>query len=114
MRALGVASSANLATGSLSETDAEHTEEVSVSGLGLNESLDGCVPLLDDGAQLVAGDVHTIEVCVAIEALNFFDLYLHLSPSILVAVSVQISQRYLKHTAFQAISRVFYLIPKLK
>ncbi len=114
MRALSVASSTNLAAGSLGETDAEHTEEVSISSLGLNESLDSGVPFLDDCAQFVAGDVHAIEVCETIEALDFFDLDLHLSPSILVAVSVQISQRYFKHTAFQAISGNLYLIRKLK
>jgi len=104
LRSLGVASGANLAAGSLGETDAEHTEEVAVEGLGLNEGLNGGVPLLDNGAELVASDVHTIEVSVAVEALDLLDLDLHLSPSLFVAVSVQISQRYLKHTPFQAVS----------
>ena len=107
--ALGVASGANLTAGSLGETDAEHTEEVSVEGLGLNEGLNGGVPLLDDGAELVTGDVHTVEVSVAVEALDFLDLDLHLSPSLFVAVSVQISQRNLKHTTFQAVSSDLYL-----
>ena len=98
-----------MTAGSLGETNAEHTEEVSVSGLGLNESLNGGVPLLDNCAELVASDVHAIEVSVAVEALDFFDLDLHLSPGILVAVSVQISQRYLKHTAFQTVGRVLYI-----
>ena len=92
-----------MSAGSLGETDAEHTEEVAVSGLGLHEGLDGGVPLLDNGALLIAGNVHTVEVGVAIEALNFLDLDLHLSPGLFVAVSVQISQRYLKHTALQGV-----------
>lgn len=104
LRALGVAGGANLSAGSLGETDAEHTEEVAVSGLGLHEGLDGCVPLLDNGAELIAGDVHTVEVGIAVEALNFFDLDLHLSPGLFVAVSVQISQRYLKHTTLEGVS----------
>ena len=103
LRSLGVAGSANLSAGSLGEPNAEHTEEVAVSSLGLNESLDGSVPLLDDGALLIASDVHSIEVGVAIEALDFFDLDLHLSPSLFVAVSVQIRQRYLKHTALEGV-----------
>ncbi len=98
LRSLGIAGGANLAAGSLGETDAEHAEEIAVEGLGLNEGLNGGVPLLDDGAELVAGDVHTVEVGVAVEALNFFDLDLHLSPGLFVAVSVLISQRYLKYT----------------
>ena len=96
--------------GSLGEADAEHTEEVSVEGLGLNEGLDGGVPLLDDGAKLVTGDVHTVEVGVAVEALDFLDLDLHLSPCLFVAVSVQISEGNLKHTAFQAVSGDLYII----
>lgn len=98
LRGLGVASSSDLSACSFCESNGEHSEEVSVSGLGLNESLNGGVPLLDDGAELVSGDIHAVEVSVAIEALNFFDLDLHLSPGQLVAISVQISQRYFEHT----------------
>ena len=104
LRALGVAGSADLSAGSLGEANAEHTEEVAVSGLGLHEGLDGGVPLLDDGAELVAGDVHTVEVSVAVEALDFLDLDLHLSPGLFVAVSVQISERNLKHTTLEGVS----------
>ena len=101
---LGVASGSDLSACSFCESNGEHSEEVSVSSLGLNESLDSGVPLLDNGAELVSGDVHSVEVSVAIKALNFFNLHLHLSPGQLVAVSVQISQRYFEHTTFQAVS----------
>ena len=107
--ALGVACSADLAIGSLGEANAEHAEEISVEGLGLDEGLNGCVPLLDDGAKLVTGDVHSVEVGVAVEALDFLDLNLHLSPGIFIAVSVQISKGNLKHTAFQAVSSDLYI-----
>jgi len=110
LRALSVAGGADLAVGSLGETNAEHTEEISINGLGLNEGLDGGVPLLNDGAKLIAGDVHTVEVGVAVEALYFFDLDLHLSPCLFIAVSVQISKGNLKHTAFQAVSSDLYII----
>ena len=103
LRSLSIAGCAHLSAGSLGEADAEHTEQVSVSCLGLNESLNGGVPLLDDGAELIASDVHSVEVSVAVEALDFLDLDLHLSPSLFVAVSVQISQRYLKHTALKRV-----------
>jgi hypothetical protein len=105
-----VASGADLSAGSLGEANAEHAEEVPVDGLALDEGLNGGVPLLDDGAQLVASDVHAVEVGVAVEALDFLDLHLHLSPSLFVAISVQISQRYLKHTPFQAVSSDLYSI----
>ena len=101
---LGVASSADLAVGSLCETNAEHAEEVAVEGLCLNKGLNGSVPLLDNGAKLITSYIHAVEVGIAVEALDLLDLNLHLSPSLFVAVSVQISQRYLKHTSFQAVS----------
>ena len=104
LRPLSVAGGADLSAGSLGEANAEHTEEVAVSGLGLHEGLDGGVPLLDNGAELIAGNVHTVEVGIAVEALNFLDLDLHLSPGLFVAVSVQISQRYLKHTTLEGVS----------
>ncbi len=110
LRVLGVAGGLDLAGGSAGEADAEESEEVAVSGLGLHESLDEGVPLLDEGAELVLGDVHSVEVGVAVVALHFFHLHLHLSPGLGAACSVQISQRYFKHSALQAISGVLYFI----
>ena len=81
LRTFGVASSSDLSAGSFCESDAEHSEQVSVNSLGLDEGLNGGVPFLDDGAQLVSCDVHSVEVGVAVESLDFFDLQLHLSPS---------------------------------
>ena len=104
LRALGVACGADLSACSLGESNAEHTEEIAVSSLGLHEGLNSGVPLLHNGAELVTGDVHAVEVGVAVEALNFFDLDLHLSPGLFVALSVQISQRYLKHTTLEGVS----------
>jgi hypothetical protein len=43
------------------------------------------VPLLHKLAKLVPGDVHAIEVGIAIVALHFFNLYLYLSPVLVVA-----------------------------
>lgn len=94
--------------GSLGETNAEHSEEIAVSGLGLNERLDGSVPFLDDGAELVSGNVHTVEVSVAVETFNFFNLDLHLSPGLFVAISVKISERDLKDTALQTVRSDLY------
>jgi len=57
------------------ETDGEHTDLVAVVGLGLGEGLDGRVPLLDERAKLVAGDVEAVEVGVAVVAFNFLALH---------------------------------------
>lgn len=108
LRALGVAGSSDLLSGSLGEADGEHSEEVSVSSLGLDEGLNGGVPFLDNGAQLVSGDVHSVEVGVAVKSLNFFDLHLHFSPGLFIALSVQIGQRYFEHTTLQAVSSDLY------
>jgi len=104
LRSLGVAGGAHLSACSLGEANAEHTEKIAVSSLGLDKGLNGGVPFLDDSAKLVTSDVHSVEVGVAIEALDFLDLNLHLSPSLFVAFSVQISQRYLKHTVLKRVS----------
>jgi len=103
---LGVAGSSHLLGGSLSETNTEKSEEVAINGLGLHEGFDEGVPLLDEGAELVLGNVHTVEVSEAIVALNFFNLDLDLSPGLSTAVSVQISQRYFEYSALQTVSGV--------
>lgn len=66
------------------------------------------MPFLDNGAELVSGDVHTVEVGEAVESFDFLNLDLHLSPSLFVAISVQISKRNLKHTTFQAVGGDLY------
>ena len=94
----------------LSETNSEHSNEVSILSLSLSESLDESVPFLDKGAELVSGDVHTIEVSVAIEVLDLLNLKLHLSPGellLFIWITVQIGQRYLENTTSQAISGDF-------
>lgn len=74
----------------------------------MDKGLNGGVPLLHDCAELVSGDVHAVEVRVAIESFNFFDLELHPSPGEIIAISVQISQRYFEDTAFQTVSSDLY------
>jgi len=65
------------------------------------------VPLLDEGAQLVSGDVHAVEVGVALEAFHLFALQLHLSPALLVRVLVEVTERDLENTTAERISRNF-------
>lgn len=89
--ALGIAGCSDLSGSSLSEADAEHSEEITIAGLGLHESFNKCVPLLDEGAELVSGDIHSVEVGIAIISFNFFNLHLHLSPGLISLISVQIS-----------------------
>jgi hypothetical protein len=62
------------------------------------------VPLLHKLAKLVAGDVHAIEVGIAIVALHFFNLNLYFSPVLVVALVLEVSQRYFEDSSFQTIS----------
>lgn len=103
--ALGVASSLNLVLVASGEGNGESSNEVAVGGLGLNEGLDDGVPLLDEGGKLVAGDVHTLEVGEAVEAFDFLDLDLDLSPGGLVSVVVELTERNGEDTAAEGVSR---------
>jgi hypothetical protein len=102
---LGVASSLDLALVAAGESDGEHTDEVAVEGLGLNEGLNQGVPLLNEGAKLVTGDVHAVEVGVAVKALDFLDLELDLSPCELVSVVVQLTERNGEDTTAEGVGR---------
>ena len=80
---------------------------VAIAGLGLSEGLDESVPLLDEGAHLVAGDVHTVVVRVAVVALHFLALNAHLSPGLVVGVLVKVAEGDLEDTATEGVSGDF-------
>lgn len=102
---LGIAGGLDLSLVASCECDAEHSDEIAVLSLGLNEGLDGGVPLLDESAELVSGDIDSIEVRVQVESLDFFALNANLSPGELVGITVQIGKRNLENTASQTIRR---------
>jgi len=107
LRVLGVASGLNLSLVTSGESDAEHADVVAVSGLGLREGLDRGVPLLDESAELVSGDVHTVEVGVAVVALDFFALDANLSPGLLVSVLVKVTERDLENATTEGVGGDF-------
>jgi len=86
LRVLCVASSLHLFVLTASERNAEQTDEVTIVGLCLHKGLNQRVPLLDEGAKLVAGDADTSEVGVAVESLDFLNLQFDDSPGELVLV----------------------------
>lgn len=88
---LGIAGGSDLSLSSPSEADAEHPEEVSIRSLGLHKSFNKSVPFLHEGAKLISGDVHSVEVSKAVISLDFFNLDLHFSPGVVLLISVQIS-----------------------
>lgn len=109
LRSFGVASCLDLGLVALGERDGEHSEHVTIGGLRLDEGLDERVPLLDQRARLVAGNVHTVEVGVAVVAFDFFALDLHLSPGVFVSLAVQISKRDLENATLEGVSGNFYV-----
>ena len=62
------------------------------------------MPLLDKGAELISGDVHTVEVSVAIVAFNFFALDTDLSPGLLVSVLVEVTERDVEDASTEGVS----------
>jgi len=100
------AASFNLSLSSFSERNAEHSEDVTIDGLGLHKCLNKGVPLFDHGACLVSGDVHSIEVGVAVESLNFIALELERSPGLVVGLVVAISEGDSEDSVSQAVSGV--------
>jgi len=72
----GVADGVGLLGG---EGDAEHADHVAVEGLDVDMSLDERLPLLDEGAKAVVGDVHAVEGSEAATAVNFVTAETHLA-----------------------------------
>ena len=70
--ALGVRGLGDLLVAALGEANAEKAEDVAVGGLDVAPGLNEGVPLLDERAELVAGEVHTVEVGEEVETLDFF------------------------------------------
>jgi len=77
---LSVASGLHLSWCLLCETDREHSHDVTIRGLSLGKGLNKGVPFLDHSTSVITSDVHTMEVGVAVESLDFIDLELELSP----------------------------------
>jgi len=83
--ALGIASGLDLFASPPGKPNAEHSEHVPISSLGLHKRLNGGVPFLHKLAELVLGNIHAMEVSVAIVTLYFLNLHLHFSPVFIVA-----------------------------
>lgn len=102
MRRSGIGRLLDLVGAALGESDGEEAEEVVVGGhhsdVGLNEGL----PLADERAELVRGEVETVEVGQAVLALDLVDTELDLAEGV-VLILLQIGQRNLEDAALQSI-----------
>lgn len=108
---LGVLSVAGLALAErvlVGESDAEHTEQVSVGGLHVNVGLDQGLPFLDHPSELVSGEIHAVEVAEHIASLNIFSDQTELAERpFSISISLKIGQRYFKDTALQTLRSDF-------
>ena len=84
------------------EGDAEHADEVPVSGLHLGVGLDEGLPLLDEGLQAVVGEVHPVERGEAVVALHLLHFQLDLPVAELLVV-VEVSEVELEDTASEPV-----------
>lgn len=101
---LGVASRLGLLVALLlGEANAEESQGVAISGAHINEGLDKRLPLADKGAQLIAGDVHAMEVSDHIVSLNILSHELDLSVSLGLVTTVEVGKRHLEHTALKTL-----------
>jgi len=103
---LGVASGLNLSLNAAGEGDAEETHEVTVLGLGLSERLNKGVPLLDERAKLVTGDVEAVVVGKAFESLDLLAADLDLSEGLIGGVAVQVGEVDLEDASLEGVSSV--------
>jgi hypothetical protein len=98
----GVGGLLDLVRPAAGEGDGEEAKEVVVGGLdgdvGLNQSL----PLADERAQLVGGEVESVEVGQAVLALDLVDPQLDLAEGV-VLVLLEVGEGDLENTALQRI-----------
>lgn len=99
---LGVASLLQLIVLLLGESNAEHADNVSVGGTAVDVGLDDGLLLLDEGAKLVAGHIHAVEVEEAVVSLDILDAQLDLTVGHGFVV-VEVGQRKLNNTTLEVI-----------
>jgi hypothetical protein len=92
----------DLVWSSLGEGDGEEAQEVVVGGLDHDVGLDEGLPLADERAQLVRGEVEAVEVGQAVLALDLVDAELDLAESV-VLILLQVGERDLEYPALQVV-----------
>jgi len=102
LRRLGVTGLLELIVLLLGEGNAEHTDNVTVRGTGIDVGLNDGLLLLDEGAKLVTGHVHTVEVKKTVVSLNILDTKLDLTVRHGLVV-IEISKGELDNTSLQSL-----------
>lgn len=98
----GVGGLLDLVGSSLGEGDGEEADEVVIGGLDDDVGLDEGLPLADERAELVRGEVEAVEVGQAVLALDLVDTELDLAESV-VLILLEVREGDLEYPALQRI-----------
>lgn len=102
LRRASVGGLLDLVGATLGEGNGEQANEVFIGGLHGNVGLDQGLPLADQGAQLVGGEIQAVEVGQAVLALDLVHAELDLAEGVILIV-LQIRERDLEDTALQGV-----------
>lgn len=105
LRRSGVGGLLDLVWPALGEADGEEAEEVVVGGLDDDVGLDEGLPLADERAELVGGEVEAVEVGQAVLALDLVDAELDLAERV-VLILLEIGERNLEYPSLEGVVRV--------
>ena len=90
----------------LGEGDAKQSDDVTIGGSAIDRTFDDRLLLTDQGAQLITGHIHTVEVQKTVVSLYVFDAKLNFSPC-QGFILVQIGQGNLYNTSLKVIGSDF-------
>jgi hypothetical protein len=102
LRRRGVGGLLDLVRPALGETNGEEAEEVVVGGLDNDVGLDEGLPLADERAELVRGEVETVEVGQAVLALDLVDAELDLAERV-VLILLEIGERDFEYPSLEGV-----------
>jgi len=102
LSSLGVRGFLDLVGSLLGEGNSEHSQNIAISGLNVNVSLNESLPFSNERAELVGGQVHAVEVAEASCANNIFYSQIDLSVS-LILIFLEIGKIGLENSSLQVV-----------
>ena len=97
---------AHLGLAAFGESDGEEAEEVTISRLDIDMSLNEGLPFAHERPELIRGEGHAMEVSEAVLILNFVDAKLNLAERLLL-VLVKVAERDLNDAALERVICIF-------
>lgn len=103
---LGVSGLLDLLGATLGEANGKETEQVPISGLNINVSLNKGLPLLNHGTELISSHGHPVEVGQASLPLDLINAKTELAESLILALGVQVTKGDIKDTTTKVVISV--------